>query len=172
MRAGSITFLALMAIALITTPAQCETVPVCQYTVSFELPLPHLTRTDERHDNPSICRINLYTPENNQIAPITITTFGGSQDASRQAMETAVRDLLLDCGTISNTIYVSEYAIDQCYCIKGKGSDFAGKSWVAAYCWLDRRRDGSGGWIGYTGCSIVSNYPNSDDFLSSLNILQ
>lgn len=164
---------ALILALLITfiTSAHAEIVPIRSYAVSFEQPIGHDRTTDSLTNNPDICRVNIFTPEYNQIASFTIKRFDSPQDASREVMEKEVKDILIDCGTSEHSIVTQEYGIDQCYCIKGIGDDYRDKNWIAVYYWIDRYWDRSQQkWMGWTSCAIISNYPNSEDLLGSVHI--
>jgi hypothetical protein len=161
-----------LIIITLASSAQAETVKISSYNVSFEQPIIHEIQTNSR-TNPDICRVNVFTTgPPNYIASFTIKRFEDPQDAGRDAMESEVRDILINYGAAERSIALDEYAIDQCYSIKGTGNNGMGVNWIAIYYWADRYGDSSRqNWLGRTNCAVISNYPNWGNLLNSIHIL-
>ena len=160
--------------------SQAETIQICSYSVSFELPTRHENKTNsnaelcnEETNDPDIYWINVFTTgSDNYIAPFTLRKFDDPQDASRDAMERELEDILIHFGAAEHTIALDDGAIDQCYSIKGTAHNNMGVNWTGIYYWMDRYWDPSQHrWLGWTSCAVISSYPNSEDFLDRVHIV-
>jgi hypothetical protein len=155
------------SISVSAQPALAERFSLCQYDVSFN-PLPiddNKSILTPILNNPDKCHANLFTPEQNLRASITIKRFDEPQAASNSAMWEEVRDILKGYNVIVNTININDEEIDEYYCKIGYGfTPFTiqnvQQTWFVAYCWLDRRQlDNSEKWQGQNSCCIISDYP-------------